>query len=99
MMPNPEREGRVGEGASGIGPGARTLTTEGRPSATTPGAGRDWGGRLSSGPAATEDNRQPIRRTLPATLKLARWPHTIRDSPRPRWYCRIFGKKAEGALI
>src|SRR5437016_7990695 len=75
-----------------------TLTTEGRTSATTSGTGRDLGGRLSSGAAATEDNMQPIRRTLPATLKLARWPHTIRDSPRPRWYCRIFGKRRKGPI-
>jgi hypothetical protein len=79
-----------------MGPWAMTLTTEGRASATTSGTERDLGGRSSSGTAATEDNAQPIRRTLPATLKLARWPHTIRDSPHPHRYCRIFRQKAEG---
>src|SRR5712692_6835623 len=58
-----------------------TVTTAGRTSATTSGTERDLGGRSSSGAAATEDNAQPIRRTLPATLKLARWPDAIRDSP------------------
>src|SRR5216684_2146389 len=95
MMPDPEPDGSVWEGASRIGPWAITVTTAGRTSATTSGTERDLGGRSSSGTAATEDNAQPIRRTLPATLKLTRWPHAIRDSPRPMQYCRIFRRKAE----
>src|SRR5438132_10441185 len=95
MMPDPEPEGSVWEGASRMGPWAMTLTTEGRASATTSGTESDLGERSSSETAATEDNAQPIRRTLAAMLKLARWPHAIRDSPRRRRYCRIFRQKAE----
>src|SRR2546426_5211513 len=62
MMPDPEPEGSVWEGASRMGPWAMTLTTEGRASATASGTESDLSGRLSSGTAATEDNAQPIRR-------------------------------------
>src|SRR2546421_11016412 len=96
LIPVPERGGSVWEGASGMGRWAMTLRTEGKPSATAPGPESDLGESLSSGTAATEDNAQPIRKTLPATLKLARWPHAIRNSPRRRHYCRIFRRKAEG---
>src|SRR2546428_14056789 len=95
MMPDPEPEGSVWEGASRMGPWAMTLTTEGRASATASGTESDLSGRLSSGTAATEDNAQPISRPLPATPKLARWPHAIRCSPRRRRYGRIFGRKPE----